>query len=89
MIESRCGTCCSVCKWKESTGCTGCVSMEKAFWGDCLVKTCCESKSFNHCGECPDFPCETLHAYAYEEEHGDNGLRIEQCKKWKEECRHE
>lgn len=84
MIESRCGICCSGCGYKESVGCTGCVTMEKPFWGDCPVKVCCESKSLEHCGECADFPCETLHAFAYDKEHGDNGLRIEQCKNWKE-----
>jgi hypothetical protein len=35
--------------------------MEKPFWGgECKVKSCCESKTLNHCGECSDFPCEML-----------------------------
>ena len=43
---------------------------------------CCQSKGFRHCGECPDIPCALLTQYAYDKEHGDNGARIEQCKKW-------
>jgi len=82
MIESRCGIVCSACTYRESTGCTGCAVIEKPFWGDCPVKTCCEQKSLSHCGLCGDFPCETLSSFSYDKEHGDDGKRIEQCRKW-------
>jgi len=82
MIESRCGIVCSACTYRESTGCTGCASIAKPFWGDCPVKTCCEQKSLSHCGLCGDFPCETLSSFSYDKEHGDDGKRIEQCRKW-------
>lgn len=59
MFESRCGVCCNQCERKEAVRCTGCATMEKPFWGgECGVKSCCEAKGLNHCGECPDFPCE-------------------------------
>ena len=82
MIESRCGIVCSACTYREASGCTGCATIEKPFWGDCPVKTCCEQKSLSHCGLCGDFPCETLSSFAYDKEHGDDGKRIEQCRKW-------
>ncbi len=84
MIESRCGIVCSECEYKESMGCGGCVNISKPFWADaCPVKSCCEGKSSAHCGECGDFACDLLNQFAYDEKQGDNGKRIEQCKKWK------
>lgn len=84
MVESRCGLLCSECSFQETMGCKGCVNINKPFWGDCPVKTCCESKNQNHCGECSDFVCSLLHTYAYDMEESDNGVRLEQCKKWSE-----
>lgn len=83
MIESRCGILCDKCDYREQTGCKGCVHIEKPFWGDsCSVKACCESKTYEHCGKCPDFPCDLLKQFSYDEKQGDNGKRIEQCKCW-------
>lgn len=83
MIESRCGILCSECEYKQQVGCQGCVNIVKPFWGQsCAVKTCCEDKAINHCGVCEDFPCTLLKQFAYDEKQGDNGKRIEQCKKW-------
>jgi hypothetical protein len=31
---------------------------------------------------CGDFPCDLLNQFAYDKEQGDNGKRIEQCRKW-------
>jgi hypothetical protein len=83
MIESRCGIVCGECKYREKMNCGGCVYIEKPFWGDfCPVKNCCEGKGFSHCGNCSDFPCDLLNQFAYDKEQGDNGKRIEQCRKW-------
>lgn len=83
MIESRCGILCSQCEYKEPMGCGGCIHIEKPFWGEqCPVKSCCEDNTLDHCGTCKNFSCELLTQFAYDEEQGDNGLRIEQCKKW-------
>ena len=82
MIESRCGLRCSDCSFREAMGCNGCVNMEKPFRADsCPVKSCCEKKGLQHCGECDDFVCPLLHTFAYDMEQSDNGARIEQCKK--------
>jgi len=84
MIESRCGTMCSECGYKEKMNCQGCISIEKPFWGEkCDVKSCCEYKELDYCGQCEEFPCDLLNSFAYDEKEGDNGKRIENCKKWK------
>ncbi|MCM1991937.1 DUF3795 domain-containing protein [Oceanirhabdus seepicola] len=86
MIESRCGINCSKCEYKASSGCKGCVNIDKPFWGEnCPVKSCCESKKRLHCGKCEMFPCDLLKSFAYDKEQGDNGMRIEQCRKWTNE----
>ncbi len=83
MIESRCGLKCSECEYRVKMKCKGCIHIDKPFWGEsCLIKKCCENKSLNHCGLCIQFPCEVLKQFAYDEKQGDNGQRIEQCKKW-------
>jgi len=84
MVKSRCGIVCDPIKCKEAfqVDCPGCVAMDKPFWGVCDVKVCCEGKGLEHCGICPDFPCEVLNNYAFNEEHGNNGEMIEQCKRW-------
>jgi len=83
MVESRCGILCSECPDGKAVGCVGCATMEKPFWGEsCPVKSCCESKSQEHCGTCSEFPCDLLNQYSFDKEHGDDGKRIEQCKAW-------
>ena len=85
MVESRCGILCGECEYREKMNCGGCVHIEKPFWGDsCPVKSCCESKTLQHCGLCADFPCDLLNQFAYDKEQGDDGKRIEQCRKWSE-----
>ena len=85
MIESRCGILCSECEYGEKMNCGGCVNIDKPVWGDsCRVKSCCEGRGHDHCGQCGDFPCDLQKEFAYDEEHGDDGKRIEQCKKWAE-----
>ena len=83
MIESRCGVLCEKCSYRQKANCKGCIEINKPFWGEsCPIKSCCEEKKLEFCGKCNDFPCQTLHDYSYEEEYGDNGKRIEQCRKW-------
>lgn len=86
MIQSRCGLLCNECAYREQMGCKGCAQMEKPFWADsCPVKSCCEIKKQEHCGECKNFTCDLLHKFAYDMEQSDNGKRIEQCKIWLKE----
>lgn len=82
-IQSRCGICCNECTFKKEEKCKGCIQITKPFWGEsCPVKSCCENKKISCCGECENFPCDLLNSFAYDEEQGDNGLRIETCKMW-------
>jgi hypothetical protein len=64
--------------------CAGCIAIAKPFWGDiCPVKACCEGRGLEHCGLCAEFPCDLLKRFSYDQEQGDDGKRIEQCKKWR------
>ena len=85
MYESRCGVCCNSCERKEAVHCTGCLTMEKPFWGgECQVKSCCQERGLNHCGECEEFPCEVLSSMGVDQGF-DPTIKIEQCRKWAEE----
>lgn len=82
MFESRCGVRCNSCERREKVHCTGCPNMEKPFWGGvCEVKVCCEDKKLNHCGECPDFPCDML-AEMGKDQGYDPEPRLELCRTW-------
>ncbi len=85
MVESRCGLTCSGCPYREQMGCKRCVNIEKPFWGEsCPVSSCCGAKGHEHCGQCESIPCDLLKQFAFDEEQGDNGQRIEQCRRWAE-----
>ncbi|MCT4595874.1 MAG: DUF3795 domain-containing protein [Anaeromicrobium sp.] len=82
MIESRCGVRCDICERKKDVKCLGCINMSKPFWGgECHVKSCSEQRGYNHCGQCNEFPCDTLSNMGKAEGY-DPLLKIEQCKKW-------
>jgi len=83
VIESRCGILCSGCGYRASMGCGGCIAIKRPFWGEiCPLKTCCEAKGLENCGRCGEFPCEVLVQFAFDEQQGDGGRRIEQCRAW-------
>lgn len=82
MHESRCGVCCDSCERKEQVNCKGCLNMAGPFWGGkCEVKSCCEAKEHDHCGECSEFPCSVLSNMGVEQGF-DPTIKIEQCRKW-------
>ncbi len=56
--------------------------VQYAMLSSCPVKVCCENNGKVHCGLCEAFPCDLLHQFSYDEAQGDNGKRIEQCRKW-------
>ncbi len=83
--ESRCGILCNECEGRDEANCKGCTLMEMPFWGaPCQIKSCCEDKKLNHCGECDDFPCHIQMTMGVEEGF-DPRPRIEQCYVWREE----
>lgn len=85
MFESRCGVCCNSCQKKEKVNCKGCPEMKEPFWGGvCQVKTCCEQKNLNHCGECSKFPC-TMVSEMGKQFGYDPEPRLERCRIWKKE----
>lgn len=83
---SYCGLDCNECSYKVSQGCGGCIATGGTpFWanGDsvkCEVAECNKAEGRGFCGECGKFPCEILNRFAYDEEQGDDGKRIENCK---------
>ena len=86
MVESRCGILCSKCIYQKENKCVGCTNIDNPFWGVCPVKSCCEDKKQENCGECSSFPCNQLHEFAYAENEGDGGVRLDQCKIWRASC---
>ncbi len=88
MCCSKCGMDCDRCSRKEEFGCLGCNNMQSGYWGEkCEIKECCEGKKLEHCGLCPDFPCEMLREISFDEELGDDGERLLNAKKWADESR--
>lgn len=76
---------CNSCERKEQVHCTGCITMEKPFWGgECQVKFCCEEKTLDHCGVCPDFPCKMLSSMGAAQGF-DPAQKLEQCRQWAKE----
>lgn len=63
-IASPCGLICDECPWfqgKMEQNCPGCLTQKgKPFWGECEVFQCSVMQKVSHCGECQDFPCETI-----------------------------
>ncbi len=85
-IESRCGRICSECGFFERCG--GCTNIPKPPWANrCPIKSCCEEKELMHCGKCEGFPCRKLVSFAKDKDYGDGGIRLDQCRAWKEEDR--
>ena len=84
--DSFCGLKCKECQFKAIHDCKGCLaSGGKPFHGKCEVADCAISKKKRFCGDCADFPCKILKKYSFNKEHGDNGARIENCKRIKTE----
>lgn len=78
-----CGNYCGSCAWRESAGCPGCKATGgKPFWGECDKASCCMEKKYEHCGGCPQLPCQKLLDFFGDEEHGDDGVRLRNLKNW-------
>lgn len=78
-----CGTYCGVCEWKDKVDCKGCQECQSnVFWGQCDKAKCCIDKGFEHCGHCPEMPCQLLLDLFNDPEHGDNGARLNNLKNW-------
>ena len=82
-LIARCGAYCGSCEWKEKTGCPGCQAAQGTmFWGECRVAVCSIGKGIEHCGLCPDLPCDILQQAFDDPEHGDKGERLANLKAW-------
>lgn len=82
-IKGKCGTDCSLCKFKEKFNCRGCTQQNgKIFWGECDIYKCATDKGFKHCGKCQNLPCQNLKDFI---ENGHNPDRLTNLHKWKNE----
>lgn len=57
-LMGKCGFYCGSCPTYMEGKCTGCLLQHKK--GDCFTRDCVIEKSLNFCGECKDFPCDTI-----------------------------
>ena len=80
---ARCGTYRGICVWKDKINCLGCKGQKgNMFYGECDKAVCCISKGYEHCGLCPDMPCEKLLDLFNDPEHGDKGARLHNLRNW-------
>ena len=57
-LLGKCGFYCGSCPTLRRGACRSCVDEHTA--GDCFTRDCVLAKGFTACGECADFPCETI-----------------------------
>ncbi len=85
--RSGCGLLCSLCDFRKSQDCSGCLAGKgEPFWGQCPVAACSRKKGLTHCGECPSLPCPLLEEFSCGEgEHCDDprGARIGILRMWR------
>ena len=82
-MKAFCGTYCGACEWKEKTNCPGCRACQgEMFWGQCDKAQCCMDRGYEHCGLCPDAPCQKLQDLFADLEHGDGGARMNNLRNW-------
>lgn len=84
---AKCGMDCTACRFAEENDCPGCMYCQpaenrtKLFEDEeCEIGICCEKKGCEHCGRCPDFPCEALKEVSFDTETGDGGARLMRLK---------
>ena len=57
-LLGKCGFYCGACPTYIKGGCRGCE--EEHTTGDCFTRDCVKEKKLNFCGECKNFPCDTI-----------------------------
>lgn len=57
-LIGKCGFYCGACPTFLKGSCKGCVFEHEK--GDCFSRDCVIEKGLNFCGECKEFPCDTI-----------------------------
>ena len=57
-LLGKCGFYCGACPTYIKGGCRGCEDEHTT--GDCFTRDCVKEKKLNFCGECKNFPCDTI-----------------------------
>ena len=83
-ITAYCGLECEGCEFVENCHCGGCIATKgfpfHAENEPCPVAKCAMDHGVIFCGDCGEFPCTLLESFSYDEEHGDDGARIQRCR---------
>ena len=76
-LMSYCGTY-GLCDWKDK------IEKGEAKISDinCDKAKCCVEKGYEHCGFCPELPCQMLLDMYSHPEWGDDGSRLANLKNW-------
>lgn len=57
-LLGKCGFYCGVCPTYLKGNCSGCLSEHSN--GDCFTRDCVLNQNIEACGQCNNFPCETI-----------------------------
>ena len=57
-LIGKCGFFCGSCPTYLNDSCMGCLLEHQI--GDCYTRDCVISKEIDYCGECSNFPCDTI-----------------------------
>lgn len=57
-LIAKCGYYCGACPTYLNGNCSGCY--EEHSEGDCFTRDCVINKNICVCGQCADFPCDTI-----------------------------
>jgi len=68
----------SLCAWKEKID-AGEATVDEV---ECVKAKCCLEKGYEHCGFCPELPCQWLVDMYAHPEWGDKGSRLNNLKNW-------
>lgn len=79
LFDSYCGLCCDACRQKAAGLCGGCFERGGKRAVACEVAACARQRGKRFCGECENFPCESLTRRAHDPTDGDQGARIQRC----------
>jgi hypothetical protein len=65
-LAAVCGRNCELCDAYRDLGCCGCgYQLGETRRGECAVFHCCiAERGLEHCGLCPDFPCQVFMSHA-------------------------
>lgn len=77
-LLGKCGFYCGYCPTYRKGGCMGCLAEHQT--GDCFTRDCVLRQQIQCCGECAQFPCDTIMTQSHTTVLDKDWLR------WKKAC---